>query len=737
MASRYTIQKGDTLSEISKNLGISMQEIAALNKIEDVDFIKAGEELVLPEPRESLLQEPAPEPIEEAPEPVAEAPEPVVEAPEPVAEALAPIAEAPEPATEAPESIEEIQEAEDERLSWHAIGMDSWATKREGEDTVVHEIAENVSEALKERSEKLPGIVEDLDPDRPIMQVAVRTAGHIAGAVVSDIVGETIGTAGRRYVPQDIQDTYDAAVLSVATTLAETETGQKFLKHLEENPGDAKDLEAILDTASIIPAAGLAMKTPSAIGKIGRNLDTEINLYESPKESLKALARGGVKSTVVSLLDAVSAKRQASIRALAGGSLYKTREALKRLQDIKQYGEAAAIADAFLTRQSPQGTYKVLESANITFDQTPLGVKYFEPGGLDIPATDTDKISRVMAKGYTGPKAPTEVLKHFLEEMPSIWKVKPEITSVNVQRLGGPRSMFLEASPTVIHSKASEKSKIPVGATVSSPRSTSGFSEILGSQLPRVINSKRHPKGWAKSINKKLENMDENDWKAYLTSLEFDPLPFTEEGQKMKNKEAYKKNKLNPKFWEADGKKYVSFQQSHTSTDKVLAGVNDFMTLDITGGKKDIKLYTIISDAHDLKVLGKDFILPGGSQLINVFPAVTHNISKGVTYNVKDKHFKSSKSVHRNEAELAAQQLEEATGIKRLDHERGSAAQLSKYQRRVMLEVAEGATPLLKDRARAASNISLLTAAPTTLAFGGEQREGKVLRSLRKSSEDI
>ena len=621
----------------------------------------------------------------------------------------------PESSEQAPESIEEIQ----------------------GEENLFTEIAENVSEALKERSEKLPGIVEDLDPDRPIMQVAVRTAGHIAGAVVSDMLGETIGTAGRRYVPQDIQDTYDAAVLSVATTLAETEIGQTFLKHLEENPGDAKDLEAILDTASIIPAAGLAMKAPSAIGKIGRNLDTEINLYESPKESIKALARGGIKSTAVSLLDAVSAKRQASIRALAGGSLYKTREALKRLQDIKSFGEAATIADAFLTRQSPQGTYKVLESANITFDQTPLGVKYFEPGGLDIPATDTDKISRVMAKGYTGPKAPKEVLKHFLEEMPSIWKVKPEITSVNVQRLGGPRSMFLEASPTVIHSKASEKSKIPVGATVSSPRSTSGFSEILGSQLPRVINSKRHPKGWAKSINKKLENMDENDWKAYLTSLEFDPMPHTEEGQKMKNKKPYKKNKLNPKFWEADGKKYVSFQQSHTSTDKVLAGVNDFMTLDITGGKRDIKLYTIISDAHDLKVLGKDFILPGGSQLINVFPAVTHNISKGVTYNVKDKHFKSSKSVHRNEAELAAQQLEEATGIKRLPHERGSAAQLSKYQRRVMLEVAEGATPLLKDRIAAASNISLLTTAPTTVAFSGEQREGKVLRSLRKSSEDI
>ena len=494
MASRYTIQKGDTLSEISKNLGISMQEIAALNQIEDVDFIKAGEELLLPEPRESLLQEPAPEPVAEAPEPIEEDPEPVVEALEPVAEdidleipehiGLSGLDRFPESSEQAPESIEEIQEAEDERLSWHAIGMDSWATKREGEDTVVHEIAENVSEALKERAEKLPGIVEDLDPDRPIMQVAVRTAGHIAGAVVSDMLGETIGTAGRRYVPQDIQDTYDAAVLSVATTLAETEIGQTFLKHLEENPGDAKDLEAVLDISAIIPAAGLAMKTPSAIGKIGRNLDTEINIYESPTESIKALAKVGIKSTAVSLLDAVSAKRQAAIRTLSGGSLYKTREALKRLQDIKSFGEAATMANAFMTRQSGQGTYKIFERSDITFDQTPLGVKYFEPEGLDIPATDTDKISRVMAKGYTGPKAPTEVLKHFLEEMPSIWKVKPEITSVNVQRLGGPRSMFLEASPTVLQTSTRSKT-ISAGSTIPSPPATISFS-CTARTLPRT-----------------------------------------------------------------------------------------------------------------------------------------------------------------------------------------------------------------------------------------------------------
>ena len=627
------------------------------------------------------------------------------------------------------------------------------------------DIGENISVALEERGEKIPGIVEDFNLDRsdwfsPEMQVTARIAGHIAGAVMSDVVGETLGTAGRRYVPQSIQDTYDAAVLSVGTALAETKVGQKFLKHLEENPGDAKNLAALGDISSAIPAMRLVGKAPSALGRIGQNLETKIDLYSSPQNKVKDLAKKGIKSAAISLLDSVSAKRQAAKRVLAGGSLSKAQEALGRQTDHGQYGEAAAVASAFLNRQSSAGTYNILEDVDMTFDQTPLGVKYFEPGGLDIPATDTKQISRVMAKGYSGPSAPPEVLENFLKEMLSFWKIRnPETTSVNVQRLGGPRSVFLEASPTVLKEKKWHKPE-----TIASPKSTSEFSSILGSQRDKVINSKEHPKGWAKSINKELEDMDKSDWKNYLTSLEFDPAPSTLEGQKLvtatgrkgdkSDWKTYLKqekeqiiprimratgpvemNKLDPKFWEANGKKYVSFGQSHTSEDKVLGGVNDYMTIDITGGTNDIKLYTIISDAHDLKVLGKDFIPPGGSELINVFPSVTHNISKGVTHNVRDKDFKSSESIQ-DEVELAAKKLEEATGVERLPKERGSSAQHSQYQRRVMLELAEGATPLLRDRVKAASNISLLASTPTIAAFSGEQGESKVLRSLKRSLEN-
>ena len=803
MTLRYTIQRGDTLSEISKNLGISMQEIATLNKIEDVDFIKAGEELVLPEPRESLLQEP------------------IEEAPEPIEEALEPIAEAPEPIEEAPEPRESLlQDREDLEIPPEVLMASLGGPPENSEDEGLwSDIGENISGALEERREKIPGIVEDFNLDRsdwfsPEMQVTARVAGHIAGAVMSDVVGETLGTAGRRYVPQSIQDTYDAAVLSVGTALAETKVGQKFLKHLEENPGDAKNLAALGDISSAIPAMRLVGKAPSALGSIGKNLETKIDLYSSPQNKVKDLAKKATKSAAISLLDSVSARRQAAKRVLAGGSLSKAQEALGRqkiyaaklaeskekIKELKdsgnvkeakelekeireskdsgQYGEAAAVASAFLNRQSSAGTYNILEDVDMTFDQTPLGVKYFEPGGLDIPATDTKQISRVMAKGYSGPPAPPEVLENFLKEMLSFWKIRnPETTSVNVQRLGGPRSVFLEASPTVL--KDLKPWQIP--KTIASPKATSKFSSILGSQNAKVINSKEHPKGWAKSINKELEDMDESDWKNYLTSLEWAPSPSTMEGQKLllpkgrkydaktgklsegakskmpSTREEWKTylkqkkeqiipsiarlrgpvemEKLDPKFWEANGKKYVSFRQAHTSEDKVLGGVSDYMTIDITGGKNDIQLFTIISDAHDLKVIGKDLIPPGGSELINVFPSVTHNISKGVTHNVKDKDFLSAESIQ-DEVELAAKKFEESTGVERLPNERGSSAQHSQYQRRVMLELAEGATPLLRDRVKAASNISLLASTPTIAAFSGEQGESKVLRSLKRSLEN-
>ena len=48
---QYKIKKGDTLSAISKKLGISVADLAKANNIKDVNKIYAGANLIIPQPK--------------------------------------------------------------------------------------------------------------------------------------------------------------------------------------------------------------------------------------------------------------------------------------------------------------------------------------------------------------------------------------------------------------------------------------------------------------------------------------------------------------------------------------------------------------------------------------------------------------------------------------------------------------------------------------------------------------
>ena len=48
---QYKIKKGDTLSAISRKLGISVKDLASANKIKDVNKIQAGASLIIPQPK--------------------------------------------------------------------------------------------------------------------------------------------------------------------------------------------------------------------------------------------------------------------------------------------------------------------------------------------------------------------------------------------------------------------------------------------------------------------------------------------------------------------------------------------------------------------------------------------------------------------------------------------------------------------------------------------------------------
>jgi len=54
---KYKIKKGDTLSKISRNLGVSVKDLATANKIKDINKIQAGSNLIIPSKKPTTLIE--------------------------------------------------------------------------------------------------------------------------------------------------------------------------------------------------------------------------------------------------------------------------------------------------------------------------------------------------------------------------------------------------------------------------------------------------------------------------------------------------------------------------------------------------------------------------------------------------------------------------------------------------------------------------------------------------------
>ena len=697
--SSYTVKSGDTLSEIAETYGFSVSELAELNDIKDVDFIKAGQVLDIPETKapevvqeaSAVVQE---EPTEAAVVPAQEVTETTEEKEPTLADRVGDVAQKLPTTRYAPSLLQEFQDP-----NFTPIAVD---------------IASNIGEALTTRfTEKIPeDLTEDLGasgyqvrdefkgikdysllPDLNLDQRAVRLAGNIAGAVVGDIVGETIGTVGRRYVPQQIQDIADKALETIATAFTETEAGQDILEYLENNPGVARDLDAALNITSVIPAMALGAK---GINRVASNMPVEIDLYRQGMTNLektKNVLEAGLSAIPNAIADGIGAKRQAVKRKL-GLSLGKIKEARRGLddEDNKRYGEASYIQANYIARQET-GEYPE------EFKDSVVVKKYIEDGGLDIPATDTETISKVMqnAVKYTIPKA---VLDRIVTKTPGIHygvgvTAPVDNMSVNVNRLGSPRTMAQEASPDAYKALSSE------------------FTNILGDS-----KDSKNPNNYAKRIDKPLKKWDQEDWTTYL-----------------KDEVGMVRNDGSGAFtfFEGDGKKYVAFSNKKTvrlSKDKVLGAVNDYYIIDITGGKNDIISYNTTSDLHDLGVAGIDLQPVGGSALLNIFPPVKHNISKNKTYTEtfqeegpnkgKGKYFKNQESL-KPEVKKTSEAFEEKHGKK--------VGESIKEHIEAVYGEATNVRPELQDYADAVRNASLLAATPAII-LNRRQEESPVLESL-------
>jgi cell wall-associated NlpC family hydrolase len=82
-AVRYTVKKGDTLHSVAKKAGVAAEEIKAINQLRSSD-LKIGQTLVLRKNEPAEEAEEAGEPVETSPEPVAKKEETIQEAAGPV-----------------------------------------------------------------------------------------------------------------------------------------------------------------------------------------------------------------------------------------------------------------------------------------------------------------------------------------------------------------------------------------------------------------------------------------------------------------------------------------------------------------------------------------------------------------------------------------------------------------------------------------------------------------------------
>ena len=711
--SSYTVKSGDTLSEIAETYGFSVSELAKLNDIKDVDLIKAGQVLDIPETK-------APEVVQEASAVVQEEPTEttVVPTQEVTEAAVVPTQEVTETTEEKEPTLADKVGDVAQRLPTTRYAPSLLQEFQDPNSTpILVDIASNIGEALTTRfTEKIPeDLTEDLGasgyqvrdelkgiqgikdysllPDLHLDQRALRLAGNIVGAVMGDVIGETIGTVGRRYVPQQIQDLTDEAFKIVATKFAETETGQDILEYLENNPGVAKDIDASLNVLSVFPAMALGVK---GINRVASNMPVEIDLYRQGMTNLektKNVLEAGLSAIPNAIADGVGAKRQAVKRKL-GLSLGKIKEARRRLDDEgnKKYGQASYLQANYISRQET-GEY------TDEFKDSIVKKKYIEDGGLDIPATDTETIAKVIqnAVKYTIPKA---VLDRIVTRTPGIHygvgvTAPVDNMSVNVNRLGSPRTMAQEASPDAYKALSSE------------------FTNILGDS-----KDSKNPNNYAKRIDKPLKKWDQEDWTTYL-----------------KDEVGMVRNDGSGAFtfFEGDGKKYVAFSNKKTvrlSKDKVLGAVNDYYIIDITGGKNDIISYNTTSDLHDLGVAGIDLQPVGGSALLNIFPPVKHNISKNKTYTEtfqeegpnkgKAKYFKNQKELE-PEVKKTSEAFEEKHGKK--------VGESIREHIEAVYGEATNVRPELQDYADAVRNASLLAATPAII-LNRRQEESPVLESL-------
>jgi LysM repeat protein len=613
----YVIKRGDTLSQISKNLGVDMDELARLNKIKDVDKIFAGKTLKVPE----YLEEPKDEVEKDAQDFVDDVALAVTEKVFSSADLEKEIVEQRERAVpvlknKIPKPITMAQATPEQRkyLSDYRT-----AAGGEGLEASFNYVRDIGSAWLKDRNEteELYRSGEITDLERGVRNVA----GHISAAstpIVDLFSAISDATGVQKYIDK------------ASEALSQTEAMEYLAELAEKNPRAARNIAATAQVVGIIPAAKIFERAFNRTAGVVRT--EQKGFYDVGRTPLGKMAIVGtdfVRKVPGAVLDAVLPTRSKARRLSGLGSakvldelseeLVETTKTIKGVEQTvlapkntlkSQF--ASVLTGRYIAEQSREKLPKMIDKDSAIS----LANEYKFIDNWSDAEVSKQLFETMRRGGNLSKRVPTAIQKDALEHLSKVWKFDKDNTAVVIKRPDGPQNLGQEGFGTVTTASNLLRGIINKGAVSKTRTKTVDDVEVpvtyksSHDRMIQFLNRKMVDDEWAKI---KADPKDKRTKRSLKTSL---PLKKTVDDITSQDFKDYLTH-VGTKFEEGPGD-FIYIKTSHVSAAKEIGGVNDFIAIDTKKGD----VFTMISDKHDI---GKDIDPIKGRSLVSVQPMISTN----------------------------------------------------------------------------------------------------------------
>ena len=516
------------------------------------------------------------------------------------------------------------------------------------------------------------------------------------------------GPQGKRQVRDQVQDLKDAAYLgaSFLPVSGEIISGKEAIEDYEKGNYGMATLGAIgaVPVLGYGPriAKGLLRSGGSLINKTAQNTPTHIpEFYSNPIKGAVNFGKEYTKSVIPAIKESIDPQGVAKRRVIG----ISDRKVSDWASDVGQDADLTAIS---INRQLPNTEDTLLENSVV-------GLKYLDSR---IPREETARLASGIGSGFrTSGTVPESIVNRALTHLtqgphiknpnaryeyqikdPSAGKNAGYIESVGAAKAGSPVVRAMRGQTTdkylnVVNNLRKAEGAKPKGKLagkemveylqISSTLDNKAFQLMnqmgAGDQPSMMLETLLRARA-KQSSGKKLQAGEQRVLDSFNKLLDTKAIKMARVSDEAGNAVGGR-NLTDIK--DPDG--YLVTQQSYTSRQQELGGMNAFVVVD----PNKEKMYTMLSDGHDMFGLNP----VGGHGLITASPLIESSYKTGAKYNNKQ----IKKKATPRKVQQAIKETERTTGVKKQAKETPEA-----YTKRALLETTPEVTKADIARARAA-----------------------------------